>query len=116
MSLPTYDFTDAGLKQALEALGDSSETVAGNLTAWGFKGQQHLCEICPVANYLLAVIEAAEKAAVGPEYVRVYRTVVEYVDVRTEMAQAFTPLSVSAFVEDFDDRRYPTLIKEAKAA
>jgi hypothetical protein len=107
--LPTYEFSDAGLKQALEALGNAGAEVGASLEAFGVKGERHYCKTCPVAKYLLMVFPDAEEVEVHDETCRVIRTVVDYVNVDHEAINAETPLAVATFVEDFDNGYYPQL-------
>lgn len=113
----TYAFSDDGLRQALVALGDSPEAVGRTLQAMGLRGRRHLCRVCPVAKYLLLVIEGADDIGVHDYKAFAFRTVVEYTDVASEVASTELPVVVQAFVEDFDDGRFPDLIEgEARAA
>jgi hypothetical protein len=110
--LPTYEFSDAGLKQALEALGGTGAEVASALRALGIKGERHYCGTCPVALYLLRVFPGADGAEVHEEHCLVTRTVVDYVSVEAEAIRVETPLAVACFAEDFDNGYYPQLDSE----
>lgn len=112
MNLPTYEFSDAGLRQALAALGDRSAAIADTMRTLGFKGQRNRCKVCPVANYLLAAFPGADDVNVGDEQCQVFRTVVDYVDVQHERIAVDTPSAVACFVEDFDNGYYPQLDSE----
>jgi hypothetical protein len=113
---PTYEFSNEGLKRALTALGDSAALVGQKLLTMGFKGQRNLCKVCPVARYLLAVIEGADDVSVHEYQAFAYRTVVEYTEVTSEVASAVLPVVVQAFVEDFDDGVFPELDSEVPDA
>lgn len=107
--LPTYEFTDAGLKQALEALGSTSAEIGASLETHGIKGERHYCMFCPVANYLHLVFPDAEEVEVHNECCHATKTVVDYVQVDHPRITAETPLAVANFVEDFDNGYYPQL-------
>lgn len=109
--LPTYEFSAAGLKQSLDALGTSANAVAGNLEAMGISGRVNEPDCCPVANYLRTSVKGATAACIGrDEDLTLYATVEDgqksHVDVPT------IPTAVAGFVVQFDAQRYPDLIEE----
>jgi hypothetical protein len=114
--LPTYEFSDEGMRKALKALGETGADVAAKLKRLGFGGRRNLCKVCPVANYLLAVIEGAEDVEVHNECCHAIRRVVDYVDVEAEQVTAETPLAVAVFVENFDNGYHPELDSEVRGA
>lgn len=109
--LRTFDFSDEGLKQALDALGTSANAVAGNLEAMGICGRVNEPDCCPVANYLRTSIQGATGACIGRDedltlYAQVEGSGESHVD-----APAI-PTAVAGFVVQFDAQRYPDLIEE----
>lgn len=110
-----YPFSDAGVEQAVKALGDSPDAVATTLLALGFQGCKGSASNCPIANYVLAVVEGAETAHVGwayddSLYIRVTRQAFPSV----ADAEGFP--AASRFVDLFDQGDYPDLKGDARAA
>jgi hypothetical protein len=117
-----FEFTDKGVEQALRALGRTSNEVAANLSALGFRGCRNNESNCPVANYLLAVMDGIRSVGVYTndvegEYDEHYRD--GYVDLSAWAGgyplQVDLPEPVVLFVIGFDDDKYPDLIEEASA-
>jgi hypothetical protein len=108
-----YPFTEAGLTQALRALGKSENEVAANLSALGFRGNPGSECACPVANYLLAAVEEVSDAGVYLDAEDAHADVWTRSTAETARVSATTelPLPVIRFVNLFDRREYPDLIK-----
>lgn len=106
--LITYDFSAAGLKDAIDALGTTPNAVAANLLAMGFKGVIDDCVRCPVARYVEASIVGATSAVVEIEHAHVDNAA-------NEIVAAVLPKPVKEFVELFDLHRYENLIEVSHA-
>lgn len=109
-----YPFTEQGLYEALTALGTTPQAVATNLGAMGFSGELNEPRSCPVANYLRTSLEGAQDACVGKDdhdglYAEVEREASDCADSTVDMP--VIPPPVAQFVVQFDDKRFPDLIK-----
>jgi hypothetical protein len=111
MTTPTYPFTAEGLAAALKALGSTRQAVADRLREMGIKGCRSDENDCPVAHYVLAVVDGAEGANVEIDVIRAVRRDPEsYCDVTVS---AFTSEAIAAFMFLFDSNEYRDLIQEA---
>lgn len=107
----SYEFTDTGLRQALDALGTTARAVAGNLEALGFSGRVNEPDCCPVANYLRTSLRGATAACVGKdEDLRLYAQVED--GRRARVDAPVVPTAVAEFVRQFDSKLWPDLIEE----
>lgn len=104
-----YPFTATGLSDAQAALGATPEAAKRKLTTMGFKGHRGECHSCPVAVYLLAVIDGIERVDVSYGRVRIGRTVVQYTTVEEEEIQRDMTTAVEDFVNWFDNGLLPDL-------
>jgi NADH/NAD ratio-sensing transcriptional regulator Rex len=111
-----YPFTATGLSDAQAALGTTAEAVKRNLTAMGFKGHRGECHTCPVAMYLLNVMEEIDKVDVSVGMVRIGRTIVDYTDVRPDELREPMTHAIDEFVEFFDAGVIPALDLEVSGA
>jgi hypothetical protein len=101
-ALISYPFSVAGLKSALTALGTTTDAVARNLDAMGFRGCKNNDSNCPVANYLLASVSDACR-------VRVLCGDASVLDSDDNRISADWPPAVDEFIELFDNGRFPAL-------
>lgn len=97
----TFRPTRKGLTAALHALGADSDQVAETLRVGGHRGNQEDCYTCPVALYLLSVIDGATRADVNTVECAVWIGGASVL--LPAAARIQTPLAVAAFVSDFDD-------------
>lgn len=111
---PTYPLTEDGVREALRALGDGSEDVAGRLEQLGIKGFRDDDCSCPVANYLRKTFPDIETVWVLRDnvFIEAYQTD-EFGFGLPVKFDTSNPDPVSAFVGDFDAGIYPELIEEA---
>lgn len=113
MNLPTYEFTDAGLLQAMHALGNTPAKVHENLFALGVRGKKGCAEHCPLAEYIYLAFPEARGVHVyldddGDAYVLVlgHGLILEAAGLAT----------CGQFVRNHDKGLYPDLIEEAADA
>lgn len=93
-ALISYEFSELGLRDALEALGTTADAVARNLVAMGFKGvREEPCK-CPVAKYLLGVIEGIDGVNVDMDDALIGRG--------EDSQSVKLPRPVRYFIGDFD--------------
>ena len=90
------------LLTAVTALGSTPEAVADLLDAGGWVGAIGKASACPIARYLTEVVPGAASAYVCDADISVSTG-----DDCLEMA---TPPGVLAFLEAFDDGRFPDLV------
>ena len=98
-----------GVEAALAALGSTPAAVAAALTAGGYGGLREDCCRCPVARYLLAVVEDAYDVMAGPLVVRLAVTVAFDGYSGVAVVLTLAPRPVRAFAEAFDQCLYPRL-------
>jgi hypothetical protein len=112
MATDPYPFTDEGLTEAVDALGDEADLIADALRALGIRGDRALCDTCPVAAYVQHLYPEAT-VHVDRSYIRVglRTTVVEGGQVVQDEAQAEieTPWPVVDFIAAFDAGYYSYL-------
>ena len=108
--IPIYTADLAGLRQALDALGDTPDRVAAKLTAMGCSGTPGMAECCPVGHYLEQVMPC------GYEDLDDCGSAVECdentIRVRVEDAgwlHMDTPSAVARFSAAFDRHQYQEL-------
>lgn len=110
--LPTYDFSDAGVEEALEALGTTPNAVASTLSAMGFRGCKSNERNCPIVNYIVSSIPEADTAGVwtdddGDAIVQAERGYGDSLVIVGAHSE-----TVGVFVRCFDRGDYPDLIDE----
>lgn len=111
-----YPFTEAGLRAALARLGRRRQKVRRTLRKHRCLGDPDSCNSCPVAVYLGRVMDCDDVVVDGPHvtltrdrladdegYGNFYET--------TDRISMLLPWPVVFFIEEFDARRYPDLIK-----
>ena len=110
-----YPFTTEDVERALVDLGESVDAVAATLTTQGFKGEVDDCQRCPVAVYLLAVVEELADVQVGDDFCAL--TGYRLIDGHPQAMElrAMVPDAVYDFIHDFDGHAYPELVREAAA-
>lgn len=112
----SYPFTDAGVAEAIAALGTTENAVATNLFALGFRGIQGSESQDPLGRYLVASIKDAAHVEVIVEVgVRAEAYAVVSTPNREDVA-ADLPPHVVTFVLRFDDGKHPELIEEPSHA
>lgn len=111
-----YPFTDEGLREALRRLGRRRQKVRRTLRKLGCTGDPDSCNSCPVAVYLTRALGYDDVIVDGP-YATATRDVLAdpegygdfYADVET--IRVLLPKPITDFIDSFDGRQYPDLIK-----
>lgn len=111
-----YPFSDEGLRAALARLGRRRQKVRRTLRKHACLGDPDSCNSCPVAVYLTKVFGYGDVIVDGPQAI-VSRDVVTdpegfgnyYADVET--IRRWLPKPVTDFIDSFDSRQYPELIR-----
>lgn len=104
-----FPATTAGVVAALEALGSVPSKVAASLLAGGYSGLRIDCARCPIARYLLDVVDGACQVSAGPLLVQVAATVRIGGFVGVDVIQAVVPVAVRGFTAGFDAGDFPRL-------
>ena len=110
-----YPFTEAGLREALEALGTTADAVATNLLAMGFRGDREECDTCPVAKYLWVSIEGIQLVDVNQDRIRIGDSAEAFEvgggDIREpdDTITVGTPSPVTEFIQRFDHGQFEDL-------
>lgn len=99
-----YPATEAGVEAALAALGFDADKVAEVLEAGGHRGRLKEARCCPVAAYLLAVVDGAEVVEVDKFDVALWGE-------GTSGVHVDPPAPVAEFVPAFDNGGYPQLVR-----
>jgi hypothetical protein len=87
------------IEDDLAALGETPEQVADFLKSRGVKGSTYNVYSCPIANYLNSLNHKVAGVSCG--------------SIRFEYGREIdTPPVVGQFIVDFDQSKYPELIKE----
>lgn len=94
------EITAAAILEALGALGDTTEKVAGTLARLDIKGTRNECFTCPIAEYLKARL-LSSWVEVGTLDIAAGRD--------EEWVEVETPAHIAAFVLAFDRGAYPGL-------
>jgi hypothetical protein len=88
----------------LVSLGTTSQEVADKLLSLGIRGDRNKCKTCPIAQYLVAygvVTWSGLGIAIGPTPWNTYwYNIREYPQLK----------GILAFIEHFDEGKYPKLI------
>lgn len=112
-----YPFTDKGLRDALARLGRRRQKVRRTLVKHGCLGDPDSCCSCPVAVWLLQVFPDADVIVEdGISGIIVTRDLVideghgRYYEA-TQQIHTDIPDAVLGFIDSFDGRQYPELIK-----
>lgn len=95
------------VSDCLDQLGHSPEQVAVRLEMYGVQGVPGRADDCPMARYVKAVIGA--EPTIGRIGVLEQRLRVTGRGLRLPFSVPLPP-AVQAFVRDFDEGRYPTLV------
>jgi len=100
-----YPATPVDVDAALRALGSTGAGVAAALELGGYQGVKEDCYVCPVAEYVHAVVDGATRVYVDDLKVRVYAG--------PGHVEVPTPPQVMAFTKAFDAGKHPTLERPA---
>jgi hypothetical protein len=121
----TYPFTDEGVTDAFVALGLDPDDVAEFLLESGYRGIPGSDCRCPIAHYLLDVIEGCAEVgvflddALGRER-EAHACLKAAADLdpapEDDVLHADLTAAVIVFIRRFDAHRYPDLIEEASNA
>lgn len=91
--------------EAIRKLGSSSEEIAESLERRGIRGRVMEERDCPLANYIRAELGIESQVENGS---------IQIDGTDTFMSTAVLP-GAEDFIDDFDDKAYPDLIKETTA-
>ena len=107
MSGIKYGPTESGLRAALAVLGSTPDEVAKTLQDGGYRGQRHLCSVCPVAEYLRDV--TGREVEVKRDTSALCTGVAPSGDMR--WIEIDNPLPIAEFVEAFDNGMWDELVR-----
>lgn len=110
----TYPYTDAGVAEAIAALGTTPNAVAESLSREALVGKPRDDCGCPVALYLQAVIEEHPRAGIYHDD-HWFACVWSKGRGRNAELTVNLPDAVRDFVLAFDRGEYPDLIEETAA-
>ena len=91
------------LLTALTVLGDTADQAAKVLELGGWTGVPGQATECPVARYLTDVVPGVTCAAVSEIAITVWAG--------DDLMETVTPAGAAAFIDAFDDGRFPHLVE-----